>query len=182
MSEEPTVKAGAEPEDNTEKAGAEPVKDAKSDSSPENVPWNKDPRWVKWQEEKKTLQPLADKVNNLLKANNLDDIEDLVDLVDSGKKVKGKPIDLNAIDEIVAKAQKLDRYEAYWRDQEERKRREGELPDETIARLERELKGREAAERQKEAIRHEQDAARRAIESYEREVQYLIGEIGVPKE
>jgi hypothetical protein len=186
MEEKNTEKqVGAEPKNKTDdksetESGVVDVKD--SNSSDEKVPWNKDPRWQKWQTDKKTLQPLADKVNNLLKANGLDDLDDLTELVESGKKVKGKVADLNAIDEIVAKAQKLDKYEAYWRDQEELKRKDTESSDETIARLERELRNRDLSARQRTEAQREAQRAKDAVDGYEREVKNLIREIEVPKE
>ncbi len=90
MGDENTVKPGAGPgnkEDvNTDvKAGAEPVaKDAKSDSSAENVPWNKDPRFQEFIKEKKTLTAANEKLQKLLKANDLEDPDDLEDLVAKG--------------------------------------------------------------------------------------------------
>jgi hypothetical protein len=178
------------PEDNTAKvAGAEPdntktasltdsesvVKDAKSDSSTENVPFDKDPRW-------KSARIAEKKLQELLKVNELDDPDELVDLVKSGKLVKGKVTDLNQIDGLIAKAQKLDKYEAYWREQEEQKRRQDEDPEQTIKRLERELKGREAAENRKRAEADHVENTKKAITAYEKEVENLIRETEVPKE
>jgi hypothetical protein len=181
MTEEKTVVAGAEPADTTVKAGAEPVKDAKSDSSTENVPWNKDPRFQDFMKEKKSLTAANEKLQAILKANDLDDPDDLMELVQSGKAVKGR-VDVNQLDEMIQKAMKLDKYEAYWKDQEERKRREVEDPDQTIARLEKALKTKDQTDRYNAEQRQQAERAKQAINSYEREVSNLIKEMEIPKE
>lgn len=176
-----TERVGAEPTDTTVKAGAEPVKDAKSDSSTD-VPWNKDPRFQDFLKEKKTLTAANERLQNLLKANELDDPDDLADLVAKGKVVKGKISDLSQIDDIIAKAQKLEKYEAYWKNQEERKKREQEDPNDTIAKLDRELREKHDSDQQRERQWSEADNAKRAIHTYEREVTELIKELEVSKD
>lgn len=180
-----TAKTGAEP-DNTEKTeltGADPVaKDAKTDSSTENVPWNKDPRFQEFIKEKKTLSAANEKLQKLLKANELEDSDDLEDLVAKGKVVKGKLADLNQLDEIIAKANKLNQYEAYWAEQEEKKRRQTEDPDSTISRLENALKTKSAKEQQREHERYQAEQAKAAISGYDSEVKNLIKEMEMPKD
>ena len=184
---ESTEKTGAEPgkaepEVTTEVKGAEPAKDAKSESSPENVPWNKDPRFQEFIKEKKQLIAANDKLQKLLKANELDDPDDLEDLVAKGRIVKGKLADLNQLDEIIEKANKLSKYENYWAEQEERKRRETEDPDSTIARLENQLKTKSAKEQQRDFERHQAEQAKAAIQGYDSEVKSLIKEMEMPKD
>ena len=74
-----TAKAGAEPANTgvTATAGAEPAKDAKTDSSTEEkpAPFDKDPRW-------KSARTAEKKLNDLLKANGIEDPDDLVDLIE----------------------------------------------------------------------------------------------------
>jgi hypothetical protein len=174
-----TVKvAGAEPDKTktVEVAVAETAgKDAKADSSTESVPWDKDPRW-------KSARTAEKKLKDLLKANDLEDADDLVDLVQKGKAVKGKLADLNQLDEIIEKAAKLDKYESYWREQEEQKRRNVETPDDTIKRLENQLKGRELAEGRKREQARQVENTKRAITAYESEVGNLVHELEIPKE
>jgi hypothetical protein len=179
MPEETTEKVVAETTDTT-KADSSTVKDVKSDSSTD-VPWNKDPRFQKFLEEKKGLTAASEKLQSILKANNLDDADDLMELVQSGKAVKGK-LDVNQLDGLIEKATKLDKYEAYWKDQEEKKRRETEEPDQTIARLEKALKIKDQTDRQKEEQRQQSERAKEAIGSYEREVSNLIKEMEIPKD
>ena len=180
MVEENTEKVVAETTDTT-KADSSTAKDAKSDSSPENVPWNKDPRFQEFMKEKKSLTAANEKLQSILKANDLEDADDLIELVQSGKAVKGR-VDVTQLDGLIEKAQKLDKYEAYWKDQEERKRREVEDPDQTIARLEKALKFKDQTDRQKEDQRQQAEKAKQAINSYEREVSNLVKELEVSKE
>lgn len=147
--------------------------DAKPDSSPE--PWHKDPRFKGELDNLKALKRLKE-------SNGVESIDDLAELVEQGKKVKGKSVDLDRLDEIVAKAAKLEKWEAYWADQEEKKKRETEYPEQTIARLEEQLKRKEANDRRREEQRMEQENAQRALKSYDMEVQALIREVDVPKE
>lgn len=179
-----TAKTGAEPENKAadsktaEKPGAEPAKeerDAKSESSTENVPFDKDPRW-------KSARLAEKKLNDLMKANEVDDPDDLVDLVKRGKAVKGKLQDLNQLDELIKRNELLRKYEEYWDQEKEKKRRETEDPEQTIARLEEKLKEKEKHDKQKDSERAQAEEARRAIQSYDREVKDLVSELELPKE
>lgn len=176
MADEITAKAGSEPEiKDTAKAGAEPEKDANADSSSESLPWDKDPRW-------KSARTAEKKLNELLKANGLEDSDDLVELVNSGKRVKGKLTDIDQLDRILEKASTLDKYEAYWKEQEEHVKRGEETPDQTITRLTREIKKREAMEARKRQESEHVENTKKAITNYEREVQSLVSEMEIPKE
>ena len=186
-----TASAGAVPAEKEGQVPATPtgdIKDGKkmeanADPSPEVVldtegkplPWDKQPKWIAARQAEKTLQ-------TLLKANDLEDVDDLVTLVESGKVVKGKLADLNQLDELTTKAAKLDQYEAYWKQQEELQRRDGEAPDETIKRLDRELKAKNNAETRKKAEQAEQEEAKKALGNFDREVTALIKGMDVPEE
>jgi hypothetical protein len=180
-----TEAAGAVPADKGAKAEVPTGenKDAKADSSPEVVndkdgkplPWDKQPKWV-------AARAAERKLEALLKANDLTDPDDLLDLVQRGKVVKGKLADLNQLDSLIGKAEKLDKYEAYWQEQEERNRRNTEDPNETIKRLEAKEKARDAAENRKRAEVEHTENTKKAISGYESEVDSLIREIDLPKE
>lgn len=173
------TKTGAEPANTTEaKAGAEPAAEPdakKSASSTEGEPWHKDPRF-------KQELGLLKAAKALMEKNNLESVDDLVELAESGSKVRGKQVDLDRLEEIVAKAAKLDKYEAYWNAEAERKRREQEDPESTIARLEKELKHKEFTERQREERKRQAESARQAIDYYEREVSDQVKELDLPKD
>jgi hypothetical protein len=179
MPEEKTVVAGAESADKTTVADPSTAADKgekKADPPAEGEqPWHKDPRF-------KQDLGLLKAAKSLMEKNSIDSIEDLVELAESGKKVRGKQVDLDRLDEIAEKAAKLDKYEAYWRDQEEKNKRSGETVEETLARTEHQLRQRDAAEHAREAKRQQAETAKRAIHDYESEVKSLIEELEMPKE
>jgi hypothetical protein len=183
--EKNTDAAGAVPADKGANAGLPTDKkiEADADSSPEVVkdkdgkplPWDQQPKW-------KAARQAEKRLNALLKANDLDDPDDLEDLVKSGKVVKGKLSDLNSIDEILAKSAKLDSYEAYWAAEKAKHQKATEDPSERADRLERELEGEKGRKRFEENQKRQMEQTKQAISNYEKEVQTLIGEIGVPKD
>lgn len=137
-----TEKTGPEPDDKTKGAVSSAAGSEKGGESQthedENLPWHKDPRFQKENEQRKELIKSHEKVTAIMEANGLDSIEDLIDLVESGKKVIGKISDVEDIDELIAKAQRLDEWTAYYARKAEMEREEGETPEETIARLKKE--------------------------------------------
>jgi len=175
--------AGAVPVDKGQQSDSPTDKDAKTDSSPEVVvddkgkplPYDQQPKW-------KAARAAEKKLNDLLKANDLEDPDDLLDLVQRGKMVKGKLADLNQLDALIEKSARLDKYEAYWQEQEELQKRQTEDPEETIKRLEAKEKLREAAETRKRAEEQYVENTKKAVSAYEAEVTNLIREIEVPKE
>lgn len=167
-----TAVSGSEPEVKGQAADSPSVKDASVDSSTtdEKLPFDQHPKW-------KSARLAEKKLNEILEANDLTDIEDLVELVESGKKVKGKLTDVNALDNIIEKAMTLEKYEQYWAEQEERKRRTEEDPEDTIKRLERELKDKEKVLEKTEKEKKEIQEAKNAIRFYESEVSDMIKEV-----
>lgn len=172
-----TATAGAEPvkEEITAHPGSEPGKDANSDPSTEKVPFDKDPRW-------KSARLAEKKLTELMKVNDVEDPDELVELVSKGKAIKGKVEDVNSLDDILSKAKKLEKYEAYWKEQEELKRRQNEDPDETIKRLERELKQRDQFFNTEKARKEEAEKAGKAVKFYESNVSDLLEDEVIPKE
>ena len=155
-------------------------KDVKDDpgksSDTEEMPWGKDPRF------KKDLH-LLKAVKNLLDANSIEDIDELVSMVEDGKKVKGKQVDLSKLDEIMEKASRLDKYEAYWAQQKEQQRRQEEEPDDTIKRLESQINALKSKDEAKSQAEQQAIAARRAVEFYERTVSEILEDKeDIPKE
>jgi len=172
---EPTVDAGAEPV--TVVAGAEPVVEpvvepVKPGSEP--VPWDKDPRWQEWRGAEQKLQAV-------LKANDVESLDELETLIGEGTELKGKMKDVGDIESLQEKADKLDGYEKYWAEQEELKQREDETDDEARKRLERELKVEKGKTSAKEKELGERESARKAVVDYEREIKVLLSEGGLEK-
>jgi hypothetical protein len=170
MTETNTAIPGAEPGDKkpTAIAGAEPEIDATSASSPEKqLPFDKDPRW-------KSARLAEQKLEGILKANDLEDVDDLIALIESGRKVHGKVDDIGNIEDIIKKAATLDRYEAHWAREREAQRRQSESPEETIARLERDKVALETSKASEARAKKEADEAEKAVTFYENEVKSII--------
>lgn len=164
------------------KPPADAKKDEKADSSPETLPWHKDARFQEFLKEKKGLEAASAKLQKILKDNDLDDPDDLEELAKSGKAVKGKLADVNALDDILEKAARLEKYEAYWADQKKRKEREESDPETRAAKAERELDEERRRQNFEASQKKQIDDTKKAIANYEREVQSLIEEATVPKE
>jgi uncharacterized protein YbjQ (UPF0145 family) len=171
MADENTDKAGSAPESKEEikpdeqaAASSTANKDVKDEKpSDSEVPWHKDPRF-------KNDLGLLKAAKSLMEANDLEDVEDLKALLESGKKVHGKKIDLDKLDEIAGKAATLDQYQKYWDQQKEYKRELEETPEQTIARLKQERDAAAHKVTAKEQAERESLAARQAVDFYEGEV------------
>lgn len=167
---EKTAVTGSEPvKVITAVAGAVPVQDAKVDSSvtEKPIPFDQDPRW-------KSARLAEQKLESILKANNLEDVDDLAALVASGRKVHGKQIDLDNLDKIVEDSKTLNKYQKIWAQEDEKKRRMQEDPDQTIVRLERKAAALQEAKDREEQEKKQDGETQKAIAFYEGEVKSLI--------
>lgn len=144
--------------------------DAKKEESSDSVPWHNDPRF------KQDLK-LLKAVKSLVEANGLEDVSELTDLVESGKKVHGKQIDLDKLDEILAKASKLDQYQKHWETQEELRKRGMETPEQTIARLQAEREAERSERSRREQIETEAANAKKAVMFYESEIKNQLDDL-----
>ena len=173
-----TAKTGSEPGSETKGPDSSTGKTGEEGGvspSPEdeNLPWHKDPRFQKFNEERKELKESNEKIKAIMKANDLDSMDDLIDLVDSGKKVIGKINDLENIDELIEKAQKLDQWTEYYARQAEIAKEEVETSEETIARLKAELVKKNHREAQDSAAR-ESEAL---LKGYYKTVEATVDEV-----
>jgi hypothetical protein len=131
--------------------------DAEMDENGKPLPFNEHPKW-------KAARAAEKELGKLLAENELDSIEDLMDLVQSGKAVIGKGVDESRLDELIAKATKMDQVEEYWAAQRETQKRESEAPEETVERLEREKADLQQRLTSKDAL----DSSKRALETFEK--------------
>jgi hypothetical protein len=170
MSDKESEKSGSQPENKEEvkdvNADSSKAEDVKEKSSDSEVPWHKDPRF---KDDLESLK-LGKSIKGLIEANGLEDVDELKDLISSGSKIKGKQVDLDKIDEILEKANTLDKYKRYWEQQEELRRRGAETPEETIARLNQRLQEREEHELLKQKKELEAKQAQDSIEKYDKVV------------
>ena len=175
MSEKDSEKSGSQPEGEKEvkdeKVDSSTTPDAKKEeSSDSEQPWHKDPRF------KQDLK-LLKAVKSLVEANGLEDVSELTDLVESGKKVHGKQVDLDKLDEILAKASKLDQYQKHWETQEELRKRGMETPEQTIARLQAERESERSERSRREQIETEAANAKKAVMFYESEIKNQLDDL-----
>ncbi len=174
MADEKSEVSGSQPENKEvkdEKVDSSTTPDDKGEKpSDSDQPWHKDPRF------KQDLK-LLKIAKSLVEANGLEDVEELADLVASGKKVYGKQIDLDKLDEIAQKADTLDKYQKYWAQQEELRKRGMETPEQTIARLQAEREDLNNRYSAKEKAEQDAKEAKKAIAFYEGEVKSQINSI-----
>lgn len=131
--------------------------DVDEDGKP--LPFGEHPKW-------KSARQAEKKLTEALKANGLEDFDELLALAESGKLVHGKITDPAQIETLMAKAAKLDGYEAYWAQQAEIEKRKTEEPDETVARI-----ARENAELKKQlAAKESAEDGAKALQTYQSEV------------
>jgi len=168
MADETTVKVDSDSttEETKKDVGADSStadKDVKEKSSDSEVPWHKDPRF------KSDLAALKT-VKALMEANSLDDPDELKELVESGAKIKGKKVDLNNIDEIIARAEENKRHHEYWAREKEMQREVTESPEQTIARLKREKEEVTYKVTAREQAERAASEAKQSVDFYEGEV------------
>jgi ribosomal protein L7Ae-like RNA K-turn-binding protein len=129
------------------------------------LPFDKDPKWKAARQAERTLQGLMTELE-------VEDVDELKELLLSGKQVSGK-VDLAKLDAIIAKAETLEKYEAYWASQEEMARRAEEDPEVTADRLTRENAELKRQSQLKEAA----EVNKRSLEDYDRTVKTGVKEL-----
>ena len=130
----------------------------------------------------KELEKASETLNKILKDNELDDVDGLIELISSGKAIKGKVKNIDSLDSIIERSKRLEQYEAYWEDQKERQKREDELPEETIRRLESKLSERDREKKEKEEKDRIAEESRKAIAFFEKTAKKMINESDIPTE
>jgi len=122
---------GKVPDSSTGEPGAKapdtPAGEVELDEDGKPLPFDKHPKWKSARAAEKTLQ-------GLMTANEVDTPEELMQLLTSGKAYAGK-VNPEDLDTIIEKANTLSKYEQIWEQQAEEKRRAGEEPEETLARV-----------------------------------------------
>lgn len=121
------------------------------------LPFNEHPKWKSARQSERAL-------TKLLEENELDSIEDLVELVNSGKAITGKGIDPDDLDSLISKATEMDQVKEYWEQQRELQKRSQETPDETAERLARENEDLKRRLSGKDEI----DSSKKVLEGFEK--------------
>lgn len=139
-----------------------------SSASEENntTPFDQHPKWKKAREAEKNLQ-------NLLETKGFDSVDELVDQLEQGSKLS-QELSGRDLDDILSKAETLEKYEAHWAEQERLKARENKSESEIIEDLESEL-SKVKNERQSEADRIKQEQeVKKSVEFFETEISTLV--------
>lgn len=125
------------------------------DENGKPLPFDQHPKWKSARQAEKKLQ-------QIMSDNEVDSLEELTELIASGRKVTGKISDLENIDELITKAQKLDEWVDYYNRQAELAREQEETPEETADRLRREnaeLKSRQRQQAEQKRLERENEMA-----------------------
>ena len=163
---EETDAEGSEPSTDKKEGKDDKEEASKASDADEKLPWHEDKRF------KKDLA-LLKTAKKLIEANGLESIDELVEYVEKGKKVRGKNVDLDKLDEIAAKAAKLEQYETYWKQQEESKLRD-EDPDNYTKQLEKKLQEIQSRDKAKYDSEMASRNAKQAVDFYDRTVQEMV--------
>ncbi len=116
-----------------------------------------------------------------MEEHGYDDAAELKEALDGGKSLQDLLGDRDAA-ELIGKADTLDKYETHWQKQEAQKLRDEEEPDDTIFRLEKELKAlREADSTRKATTKAERDA-QTAIDRFNSVVGGVVKNADLPTE
>jgi len=148
----------------------EPDNDGEDDSDDDKpLPFDKDPKWKAARADQKRFQ-------EILEENDLEDSEDLVSQLKTGKTLVELlgTADAKEITKILEKAQTLDKYEEIWAQQDAQKREESETPEETIERLKHEKEAEKKKFEQFKASEEERAESKRVLKEYEKNVTGLI--------
>jgi hypothetical protein len=153
------------------------------DETGKPLPFNEHPKW-------KSARAAEKELTKILGENELESIEDLVELVKSGKSVVGRGLDESQLEDLIAKATKMEQVEEYWQATREAQQRENETGEEREDRLMREnadlkqkLSGKNALEENKRALDTFQKKTREFVETVgkdldleaKRDFEFLMG-------
>lgn len=149
----PTGQASASPAESSGNMTVPPETELDENGKP--LPFDQHPKWKSARQAEKKLQ-------QIMSDNEVDSLEELTELIASGRKVTGKISDLENIDELITKAQKLDEWVDYYNRQAELAREQEETPEETADRLRREnaeLKSRQRQQAEQKRLERENEMA-----------------------
>lgn len=130
MPEDDKTKGTADPVSDTGKVvdqdGAKKASDATGEEKP--APFDKDPRWKSAREDQRDYQALKT-------ALGVESIEELLEIADLGKVLRAQGIDEEKVEKALVAQKEYERVQAYWADQEEKVRHEGETIEDREKRL-----------------------------------------------
>lgn len=137
------------------------------DETGKPLPFNNDPRF-------RNALKAQRVVKGWMEENEVETVEDLQELVRSGKAVVGRGLDEQGLDEILRKATRMDQVEEFWQSQREAQQRENESSDEREDRLMRE----NSELRQRLSGKNAADESKIALDKFQRETHGFVETVG----
>lgn len=147
--------------DKGEEASEADTSTAKPDEGPEKLPYDQDPKWKSARAAEKMLNDLAEKHGIPM--------EEIGDMLDAGIELKDIVGNQDA-QKLVEKAQKMDRTEEYWAEQEALQREQDESAEQTTDRVKKENVALKAEMKQKEADQKARLKNQQVVRDYENSV------------
>ena len=114
-----------------------------------------------------------DDLSNLLEDHGFDSIEDLTEAMQAGGKLKEDLGDLD-LSEVLGKAQEMDRTRAYWAEEKAKQAKDDEDPDDTIGRLEKEVRQLKSSRKDDESKAQAVESNQKALDGFNSEVTSFI--------
>jgi len=152
------------------------VTDTKTDTSVSDADKSK----AESDEKFKAAVEAQESLTSLLEDHGFDSLEDLQEELKSSASLKGK-IGSADLEEIMKKANTLEKYEEYWASQKEKEKRSEEEPDDTITRLEREIRELKTNKTNEDKSTKQMQESIKAIESFDSEVATLVDKKEIPE-
>ena len=112
-------------------------------------------------------------LGSLLEDHGFDSVEDLVEAMQDGGKLKEGLGDLD-LDEIKEKAQEMDRTRAYWADEKAKQVKDDEDPDDALVRLQKEVTEMKSSKKDEEDRKQGIQENQNALDGFAEEVTSFI--------
>ena len=185
---EEVIDDGQDPEEGGKEPDSPAGEGAKEDESPASTeegegdkedkekppPYDQDPKWKAARQSEKQL-------NDLLEKHGFDSLEDLHEQLEEATSIK-EVIGQKDLNEILEKAQRLEKYEEYWAEQEERRLQEEETPEETAERWKRKYDALKDEMGTKLTTLEQEQELRNQLQSYSNMITGEIKKVDIPKE
>lgn len=140
----------------------------------EKLPFDQHPKW-------KSARETEKKVQDLMEANDLENFDELVEILQTGKALKGKVADLKQLDAALEDAKTLARYRKHWEEQARKRQFENETPEQRAQRLEEENARLNQAMQSRASKEEEVEEAEKAIQGFTKIVNDYVGSRQIPE-
>jgi len=132
----------------------------------ENLPFDKHPKW-------KAARNVEKKVESVLEEYGYDSIDEMIEDLSKSQQLQ-EMVGGKDVRKLLAAQEELEKIHAYWAEQELERKKEEELPDETIKRLERENLELKKIRQEEERLLEEQKRAEKIWAQYDNHITSFI--------